>query len=88
MIIQADGCVKHESVAVGSATMIVSTSGVAYRRTTKVKAVVRFIKRYIAPLAKKLEPLFDIFYNIKYHCTRTGKPVSLEPPHNKSFPYF
>lgn len=88
MIIQADGCVKHESVAVGSATMIVSTSGVAYRRTTKVKAITRFIKKYTAPLVKKLELIVDIFYIIKYRCTRTGKPSSIEPPSGKQLPYF
>ena len=88
MIIQADGCVKHESLAVGSATMIVSTSGVAYRRTTKVKAIIRFIKKYTTLLVKKLEPIVDIFYIIKYRCTRTGKPSSIEPPSCKHFPYF
>jgi hypothetical protein len=81
MIVSSEGCaVKTKSVAEGSATMIVSTSGVAYRKTTKIKAVLRFLKKSIAPLVKYKETFVDKVFYERTWCTKSGKPSSVEPP--------
>jgi hypothetical protein len=79
MIVSSDGIIHSKAAADSQLAATVSLTGDAYRKTTKLKAVVRFVRKFIRTFRAKVAEFYELVVP-KFLSTKNGKAQSIEPP--------
>ncbi len=79
MIVESSGSSIVHTNSVGAATMIVSTTGTAYVKKGKIKSVMRFFRKMVAPIKTSVKKMYVAIVTFRLN-TKTGKPTSIDPP--------
>jgi hypothetical protein len=78
MIISSEGKCEKRSQSSANLTCIVSTTGIAYTKKSKLKAVIRFFKRIYSNIKLSFSKVKIVVK--RFLSTKSGLPNSLNPP--------
>ena len=84
MIVESSGLSVTHTESSATATMIVCATGTAYARKGKIKSIMRFFRKMVAPIKASVKKVYAAIIHVVMS-TKTGKATSIDPPLDRQF---